>query len=58
MKEPCLIHHNMLGENPLRCITQDEKGPSLYYNPFLPYILILVKNNESKVIKNYRRTIF
>jgi hypothetical protein len=34
-----------------------QKGPSLYYNPFLPYILIPIKNNESKVIKIFRRTI-
>jgi hypothetical protein len=34
------------------------KGPSPYYNFFLPYILIPIKNNESKVVKNFRRTIF
>jgi hypothetical protein len=32
-----------LGENPLRCTTQDKKGPDHYYNPFLPYILIPIK---------------
>jgi hypothetical protein len=35
-----------------------QKGPSPYYNPFLPYILIPIKNNESKVVKIFRRTIF
>jgi hypothetical protein len=34
------------------------KGPSPYYNPSLPYILIFIKNNESKVVKIFRRTIF
>jgi hypothetical protein len=47
-----------LGENPLRCTTQDEKGLILIVVLFLPYILIPMKNNESKVIKNFRRTIF
>ncbi len=35
-----------------------QKGPSPYYNHFLPYILIPIKNNESKVVKNFKRTIF
>jgi hypothetical protein len=33
------------------------KGPSPYYNPFLPYIFIYVKNNESKVVRNFKKTI-
>jgi hypothetical protein len=33
------------------------KGPSPYYNPFLPNILIPIKN-ESKVVKNFRSIIF
>jgi len=33
------------------------KGPSPYYNPFLPNILIAIKN-ESKVVKNFRSIIF
>jgi hypothetical protein len=45
------------GENTLRCITHDEKRPSPYCNPFLPYILISIKNNESKVVKIFKRTI-
>jgi hypothetical protein len=28
------------------------KGPSPYYSIFLPYILIPIKNNESKAVKN------
>jgi hypothetical protein len=34
------------------------KGPSHFCYPFLPYILILRKNNESKVVKYFKRTIF
>ncbi len=34
------------------------KGPNFYYNPFLPYILIPIKNNESKVVKFFKKTIF
>jgi hypothetical protein len=34
------------------------KGPGPYFNHFLPYILIPIKNNESKVVKNFRMTIF
>jgi hypothetical protein len=30
------------------------KGPSPYCNPFFPYILIPIKINESKVVKNFR----
>ncbi len=33
------------------------KGLSLYYNPFLPYT-IPIKNNELKVVKHFKRTIF
>ncbi len=33
------------------------KGPSPYFNHFLPYILIPIKNNELEVIKNFKRTI-
>jgi hypothetical protein len=35
-----------------------QKGLSPYDNPFLPYILIPIKINESKVVNNLRRTIF
>jgi len=35
-----------------------QKGPSPYYNPFLLYILIPIKNNESKVFKIFKRIIF
>ncbi len=34
------------------------KGLNLSCTPFLPYILIPMKNNESKVVKNFRRIIF
>jgi len=34
------------------------KGPSPYYNSFLHYILIPIKNNESKVVKNFKKIIF
>jgi hypothetical protein len=34
------------------------KGPSPYYGPFLPYILIPIKINESKVVNFFKRTIF
>ncbi len=34
------------------------KGPSPYCNPFLPYILIPIKINESKVVKILTTTIF
>ncbi len=37
--------------DPLRCTTHDEKGPCPYCNPFLPHILISIKNNESKAVK-------
>jgi hypothetical protein len=48
------------GENhltSLRCTTQDKKAQFLSQS-FLPYILIPIKNNESKVVKIFRRTIF
>jgi hypothetical protein len=35
-----------------------QKGPSAYCNVFLPYILIPIKINESKVVKIFRRIIF
>jgi len=35
-----------------------QKGLHLYCSPFLPYIFIPIKNNESKVVKNLKRTIF
>jgi hypothetical protein len=34
------------------------KGPNPYYNPFLSYILIPIKNNESNVVKNFKRNVF
>jgi hypothetical protein len=34
------INKCIKGEKKLRCTTHDKKGPSPYYNPFLPYILI------------------
>jgi hypothetical protein len=45
------------GENLLRCTTHDEKGLIFTAILFLPYILIPMKNNESKVVKNFRRNI-
>ncbi len=52
----CYIWHVLedvktLGENPLRCIPHDKKKPSPYYNPFLPYILIPIKNMNKKLLK-------
>jgi hypothetical protein len=35
-----------------------QKRPSIYCNPFSPYILIPIKNNESKVVKKFRMIIF
>jgi hypothetical protein len=35
-----------------------QKRPSPYSSPFLPYILIPIKNNESNVVKIFKRTIF
>jgi hypothetical protein len=35
-----------------------QKGLNPYCSPFLPYILIPVKNNESKVVKFFKTTIF
>jgi hypothetical protein len=35
-----------------------QKGLSPYSSPFLPYILIPIKSNESKVVKIFKRTIF
>jgi len=34
------------------------KGPSPYCSPFLPYILIPIKYNESKVIRMFRKNLF
>lgn len=34
------------------------KGPNPYCNPFFPYILILIKSNESKSVKYFINTIF
>jgi hypothetical protein len=46
-----------MGENPVG-IPHRMKGLSPYYSSFLPYILIPIKNNESKVVKIFRKTIF
>jgi hypothetical protein len=35
-----------------------QKRPNPYYNPSLSYILIPMKNNESKVVKIFKKTIF
>jgi hypothetical protein len=42
----------------LKVYHTSQKGPNPYYSPFLPYILTPIKNNESKVVKKFRRTIF
>jgi hypothetical protein len=34
------------------------KMPNPYYNSFLPFILIPIKNNESKLVKIFKRIIF
>jgi hypothetical protein len=49
---------NYMGEKPFKVYHIGWKGPSPYYSPFLPYILIPIKNNESKVVKIFKRTIF
>ncbi len=46
------------GENPFRCTTQDERDLVLAIVLFLLYILIPIKNNESKVVKYFKRAIF
>jgi hypothetical protein len=33
----------------------EQKGPSLYYNLFLPYILIPINNNESKIVNFFQK---
>ncbi len=35
-----------------------QKGPNIYCNPFLPYILIPIKNNESTVVNLFKKIIF
>jgi hypothetical protein len=62
-KNTCHIHNGSLamayrGENLLKCTTHDDKDLIFYYNPFLPYILIPAKNNESKVVKYFKRITF
>jgi hypothetical protein len=47
-----------MGENPFKVYHIGQKGPSPYCSPFLPYILIPIKNNKSKVVKIFKRTIF
>jgi hypothetical protein len=46
------------GENPLRCTTQDKKRPSLYFNPFLPYILIPIKIMNKKLSRTSKGLYF
>jgi hypothetical protein len=48
----------LYGENIFKYTTQDKKGLNPFYNPLLPYILIPIKKNESKVVKYFKRTIF
>jgi hypothetical protein len=43
--------HFMDGWKSFKVYQTWQKGPSPYYSPFLSYILILIKNNESKVVK-------
>jgi hypothetical protein len=49
---------NIEGWKSLKVYYTGQKGLSLYCIPFLPYILILIKNNESNVVKIFKRTIF
>jgi hypothetical protein len=50
--------HYMDGWKSFKVYHIGRKGPSLYYNIFLPYILIPIKNNETKVVKFLKIIIF
>jgi hypothetical protein len=49
---------NVVGWKSFKVYHTWQKGPSPYCGSFLPYILIPIKNNESKVVKIFKRTIF
>jgi len=52
-----VINIYFLGWKSLKVYHIGWKGPSIYYNLFLPY-MIPIKNNESKVVKHFKKTIF
>ncbi len=52
------IEHLYVGWKSFKVYHAWQKGPSLYCSFFLPYILIPIKNDESKVFKIFKRTIF
>jgi hypothetical protein len=55
---PINLHkYKSLGWKSFKVYHIRQKGPSPYNNHFLSYILIPI-NNESKVVKIFKRTIF
>jgi hypothetical protein len=56
--EPFLAGRNIEGWIFFKVYHTRQKGSSPYYNLFLPYILIPIKNNESKIVKIFKRIIF
>jgi len=46
------------GWKPFKVYHTWQKKPSLFCSPFLPYIVIPIKNNESKVVKYIKKIIF
>jgi len=46
-----MFYHLILGWKSIKVYHIGQKGPSPYCNPFLPYILIATKNNESNIVK-------
>lgn len=53
-----LLLNEIAGWKSFKVYHRGQKGPSLYYIPFLPFTLITIKNNKSKIIKYFKRTIF
>jgi len=49
---------NINGWKSFKVYHTGRKRPTPYYNPILPYILIPIKINESKLVKIFRNTIF
>jgi hypothetical protein len=49
---------NMVGWKSFKVYHIGQKGPNPYCSPFLPYILIPMKNNELKFVKKFKNIIF
>jgi hypothetical protein len=49
---------NLAGRKSFKVYHIRRKGPSPYYSPFLPYILIPIKNSESKFVKKFKGLYF